>query len=141
MHCVGKKEIMDRCFPCRSRFIIHKTCLQGRFQPVSIRGNKTSDMEKKPYRLFLCCYIYREVLLANGQSGRGNEKRRTKKALFGLFSFSIEKRFWRRHPDLNWGSRCCRPLPYHLAIAPIGADYEARTRYLHLGKVALYQMS
>ncbi len=22
-----------------------------------------------------------------------------------------------------------------------GADYEARTRYLHLGKVALYQMS
>ena len=23
----------------------------------------------------------------------------------------------------------------------IGADYEARTRYLHLGKVALYQMS
>ena len=34
-------------------------------------------------------------------------------------------------------------MPYHLAIAPkkIGADYEARTRYLHLGKVALYQMS
>ena len=24
----------------------------------------------------------------------------------------------RRHPDLNWGSRCCRPMPYHLAIAP-----------------------
>ena len=24
---------------------------------------------------------------------------------------------------------------------PCGADYEARTRYLHLGKVALYQMS
>ena len=24
---------------------------------------------------------------------------------------------------------------------PFGADYEARTRYLHLGKVALYQMS
>ena len=23
----------------------------------------------------------------------------------------------------------------------VGADYEARTRYLHLGKVALYQMS
>ena len=50
---------------------------------------------------------------------------------------------WRRHPDLNRGSRCCRPTPYHLAIAPQknGADYEARTRYLHLGKVALYQMS
>ncbi len=25
---------------------------------------------------------------------------------------------WRRHPDLNWGSGCCRPTPYHLAIAP-----------------------
>ena len=24
----------------------------------------------------------------------------------------------RRHPDLNWGSGCCRPTPYHLAIAP-----------------------
>ena len=44
MHCVGKKEIIDRCFPCRSRFIIRKTCLQGRFQPVSIRENKTSDI-------------------------------------------------------------------------------------------------
>ena len=26
--------------------------------------------------------------------------------------------YWRRHPDLNWGSGCCRPMPYHLAIAP-----------------------
>ena len=26
-------------------------------------------------------------------------------------------------------------------LLKIGADYEARTRYLHLGKVALYQMS
>ena len=26
-------------------------------------------------------------------------------------------------------------------IQCIGADYEARTRYLHLGKVALYRMS
>ena len=54
-------------------------------------------------------------------------------------------------------------MPYHLAMAPDqgqavvperkrrqqqtddvfcnGAAYEARTRYLHLGKVALYQMS
>ena len=30
------------------------------------------------------------------------------------------------------------PLGYG---AGFGADYEARTRYLHLGKVALYQMS
>ena len=49
----------------------------------------------------------------------------------------------------------CRPMPYHLAMTPykdisksislkhpsFGADDEARTRYLHLGKVALYQMS
>ena len=46
-------------------------------------------------------------------------------------------------------------MPYHLAMAPdmrfadaeasanpfVGAAYEARTRYLHLGKVALYRMS
>ena len=44
-------------------------------------------------------------------------------------------------------------MPYHLAMSPYslrcpqgqrkncGADDEARTRYLHLGKVALYQMS
>ena len=61
--------------------------------------------------------------------------------------------FWRRHPDLNRGSGICSPVPYHLAMAPyigsadavsadpFGAAYEARTRYLHLGKVALYRMS
>ena len=41
-------------------------------------------------------------------------------------------------------------MPYHLATSPYseqllllhyGAADEARTRYLHLGKVALYQMS
>ncbi len=42
-------------------------------------------------------------------------------------------------------------MPYHLAMSPyekrcyapflFGAADEARTRYLHLGKVALYQMS
>ena len=56
---------------------------------------------------------------------------------------------WRCHPDLNWGWSFCRALPYHLAMAPHGAEMlhqygasdEARTRYLHLGKVALYQMS
>ena len=26
---------------------------------------------------------------------------------------------WRRHPDSNRGWRFCRPLPYHLAMAPI----------------------
>ena len=29
----------------------------------------------------------------------------------------------------------------HLSSTHFGAGYEARTRYLHLGKVALYQMS
>ena len=38
-------------------------------------------------------------------------------------------------------SEFCRLVPYHLAMSPIGAGDEARTRYLHLGKVALYQMS
>ncbi len=28
-----------------------------------------------------------------------------------------------------------------IPLSVLGADYEARTRYLHLGKVALYQMS
>ena len=30
---------------------------------------------------------------------------------------------------------------YELPAVGLGAAYEARTRYLHLGKVALYQMS
>jgi hypothetical protein len=29
---------------------------------------------------------------------------------------------WRRRPDLNRGSRFCRPLPYHLATAPVGTE-------------------
>ncbi len=32
-------------------------------------------------------------------------------------------------------------LPLGYSAEKNGADYEARTRYLHLGKVALYQMS
>ena len=32
-------------------------------------------------------------------------------------------------------------LPLGYSAVNFGADYEARTRYLHLGKVALYQMS
>ena len=32
-------------------------------------------------------------------------------------------------------------LPLGYSAKKIGADYEARTRYLHLGKVALYRMS
>src|SRR5262249_9060650 len=72
-------------------------------------------------------------------------------------------RRWRRRPDLNRGWRFCRPLPYHLATAPLetargprraacdrltrgigapgvrnGAGNGIRTRDFDLGKVALY---
>ena len=58
--------------------------------------------------------------------------------------------FWRWRPDLNWWMRVLQTLALplgHVTIfgatiaAPFGAADEARTRYLHLGKVALYQMS
>ncbi len=58
---------------------------------------------------------------------------------------------------MNWGIEVLQtsalPLGYgteyyvwslddkHLTTKAFGAEYEARTRYLHLGKVALYQMS
>ena len=43
-----------------------------------------------------------------------SDKEKSFRFVLQIRSFS----FWRRHPDLNRGSRCCRPLPYHLAIAP-----------------------
>ena len=63
--------------------------------------------------------------------------------------------FWRYRPDLNWGIRVLQTLALPLGHGTIyknrnaaaflfyfiGAGDEARTRYLHLGKVALYQMS
>ena len=51
---------------------------------------------------------------------------------------------------MNWWMRVLQTLDLPLghvtifgatAAAPYGAADEARTRYLHLGKVALYQMS
>ena len=78
----------------------------------------------------------------------GLDKKIPKANAFGIF--------WRRHPDLNWGIKVLQtsalPLGYGAiiqfikasvveAFIKIGAGYEARTRYLHLGKVALYQMS
>ena len=64
---------------------------------------------------------------------------------------------WRRHPDLNRRigdlQSPALPLGYgaaifiyrfrrnHYGFAGTGAGNEARTRYLHLGKVALYRMS
>src|SRR5687767_2885616 len=35
---------------------------------------------------------------------------------------------WRRRPDLNRGWRFCRPLPYHLATAPVGTRLYGRVR-------------
>ncbi len=60
--------------------------------------------------------------------------------------------FWRRHPDLNRGiadlQSAALPLGYDAilicrlkACKFFGAGNETRTRYLHLGKVALYRMS
>ena len=69
------------------------------------------------------------------------------------------QRRWRCRPDLNWGVRVLQTLALPLGHGTIlnlsrkkgtrgaflqltnGAGDEARTRYLHLGKVALYQMS
>ena len=73
---------------------------------------------------------------------------------------------WRCHPDSNWGVEllqssalplgygtilyrvCAFAGEYYLgkkrgktSLPRFGASDEARTRYLHLGKVALYQMS
>ena len=64
---------------------------------------------------------------------------------------------WRCRPDLNWGMKVLQtfalPLGHgtrflyekkecheHIPLL-FGAGDEARTRYLHLGKVALYRMS
>ena len=35
-------------------------------------------------------------------------------------TIEFELEIWRRRPDLNRGWRFCRPLPYHLATAPVG---------------------
>ena len=63
--------------------------------------------------------------------------------------------FWRYRPDLNWRITVLQTVALPLGYGTIyknrnaraflfyliGAGDEARTRYLHLGKVALYQMS
>ena len=41
---------------------------------------------------------------------------KVKTKLFGFIKFKYIP--LRRYPDLNWGSRICNPLPYHLAIPP-----------------------
>src|SRR4029453_4452305 len=51
---------------------------------------------------------------------------------------SFTKEIWRRRPDLNRGWRFCRPLPYHLATAPVGTGdrslLEMSARVYRLGR-------
>ena len=52
--------------------------------------------------------------------------------------------FARCHPDLNWGMKVLQTFALPLGYGTIirnGAVDGARTRDLHLGKVALYQLS
>ena len=58
-------------------------------------------------------------------------------------SRSFERDFLEAPPRFELGVRELQShaLPLGYSAIKNGADYEARTRYLHLGKVALYQMS
>ena len=57
-------------------------------------------------------WILLRLQLAERSSNRMEPTERKKR------SSNEERSFWRFHPDLNWGQRCCRPLPYHLAMEP-----------------------
>ena len=62
-----------------------------------------------PLSVLLLC----ETAFRHGPS-RGLQTRKIRKAPAFAGAFLI----WRRHPDLNRGSRICSPMPYHLAMAP-----------------------
>ena len=75
--------------------------------------------------LFLSLFVHFALLLCSFDTKSDNCA--SLSCHFGLFIIFRQKinsqnrssvSYWRRHPDLNWGSRCCRPMPYHLAIAP-----------------------
>ncbi len=75
--------------------------------------------------LFLSLFVHFALLLCSFHTKSDNCA--SLSCHFGLFIILRQKinsqnrssvSHWRRHPDLNWGSRCCRPMPYHLAIAP-----------------------
>ena len=75
----------------------------------------------------------------------------------GFFAISsiVFGQSWRCRPDLNWGMKVLQTFALPLGhgtmnmkkgmreafLFYVGAGDEARTRYLHLGKVALYRMS
>ena len=76
--------------------------------------------------LFLSLFVHFALLLCSFHTKSDNCA--SLSCHFGSFIIFRQKKInsqnkssvshWRRHPDLNWGSRCCRPMPYHLAIAP-----------------------
>ena len=75
--------------------------------------------------LFLSLFVHFALLLCSFDTK--SDSCASLRCHFGLFIIFRQKinsqnrssvSHWRRHPDLNWGSRCCRPMPYHLAIAP-----------------------
>ena len=83
------------------------------------------------YTLFPFSYLFLSILLCSFVLliQKVTTERRSAVTLDCLLYFDKKKKkinsqsrssvsHWRRHPDLNWGSRCCRPMPYHLAIAP-----------------------
>ena len=68
---------------------------------------------------------------------------KTKKHVKPLIYKHFTRFYWRRHPDSNWGIKILQTfaLPLGYGALKNGAVDEARTRDLHLGKVALYQLS
>ena len=68
---------------------------------------------------------------------------KTKKHVKPLIDKHFTRFYWRRHPDSNWGIKILQTfaLPLGYGALKNGAVDEARTRDLHLGKVALYQLS
>ena len=102
-------------------------------------------------RLWLLCLLYR-VFTILWKLYRANK---------GKDILSLPCSLWRCHPDLNWGIKVLQTfalplghgtallfyekdaqnITFYASLSINGADDEARTRYLHLGKVALYQMS
>ena len=96
--------------------------------------------------LVLCPLIENDVLAslemmltASGQTMLCPADTNTKRKHFPKGSVS----FWRRHPESDRGIKVLQTsaLPLGYGAEKNGADYGARTRHLHLGKVALYQMS
>ena len=92
----------------------------------------------------------------DNQPSDRQQKSPHERAFLSIFS----NLFWRRDPESNRGTRLCRPLHNHSAIAPrpktkdgnergkamlspldFGAGEESRTLDLYLGKVSLYQLS